>query len=170
MIWRLKFHISLRTLMYVVGISRLLLTPLQAAFSGKVFCLLSCALYIPQCNMWEGYHPTPHLLLFLPPSLWQQTPCPCFRDSTVASNELRRTAPQEEWQPLVMFSTTSPAALKSHPLLNVSVKPQIHSISFSSLDMHNSSEALTLFDEWKGKRPLCWLKDPIFAQWILRRT
>lgn len=105
-VWRLKFHLSFRPLMYIVRVSSLLLTPLQAVFWEKVFGrrVIICSLF--SAMLYQGGIPPLSLHLFLPlPALsqWQQTPCSCFCDSSIVSNELRRIPPQEEWQPLVMF-------------------------------------------------------------------
>lgn len=109
MVWRLESRNSRRPLMYIVRVSSLLLTPLQAVFSEKVFGVLCYyALIISPTAVWrKDTPPPPPAPLSLPfLSVLSVTADPLllfFCDSTIASNELRRIALQEEWQPLVMF-------------------------------------------------------------------
>lgn len=109
-VWKKKFKLSFRALMYIVRVSSLLLTPLQAMFERRCLgVVLLCAHCFPQCCMGDGISPISLFSSvsiyssFSHPCQWQQTPRSCFCDSSIASNELRRIAPQEEWQPLVMF-------------------------------------------------------------------
>lgn len=119
-VWRLKLLLTFRLLMYIVRVSSLLLTPLQAVFGEKVlWALCYYVLVIFRNAVWGGgmYCTSFSLLLLLspssPPSRWQQTPCSCFCDSSIASNELRRIA--EECQPLVMIPFSCCSAITPTP-------------------------------------------------------
>lgn len=108
LVWRLKFYLSFVALMYIVRVSSLLLNRLQAVSCAKVvFCVAVWlhACYFPPHRCITECYPSIFLSSFLSRPTMTTELLPLFLgDSSMASNELWRIAPQEEWQPLVMFS------------------------------------------------------------------